>query len=138
MSVFEDIKTALNQAIEFEKGSLPARTFKRHISDVESFSPEEIKMIRNNTGMTQKLFAKYMGVSVRTVEAWEAGVNKPEGSSRRLLSITRNDPQFPQKSGIVTVVDGGVHFSGNSGNRTNMMIEKQENDLKHTEEMCTH
>ena len=48
--------------------------------------------------------AKYMGVSVKTVEAWEAGRNHPEGAACRLLSMTRSDPAFPQKSGIVTAV----------------------------------
>ena len=60
------------------------------------------KSIRNKTGLTQVLFAKFMGVSVKTVEAWEAGRNHPEGTACRLLSMTRSDPSFPLKSGIVT------------------------------------
>ncbi len=33
------------------------------------------------------LFAQYLGVSPKTVEAWEAGKNKPSGSSSRLLEL---------------------------------------------------
>jgi len=29
-----------------------------------------------------------------SVEAWENGRNKPEGASRRLLEIVRDDPGF--------------------------------------------
>ena len=101
MSVFDDIKTGLDQAIEYEKGTLKAKTTTLTIVPVDTFTPGEIKKIRNSTGMTQVLFAKYMGVSVKTVEAWEAGKNHPEGTACRLLTLTRMDPAFPQKSGIV-------------------------------------
>ena len=69
MSVFDKIKTGLEEAIAYEKGELD--------------------------------FAQYMGVSVKTVEAWEAGRNHPEGAACRLLALTKKDPQFPIKTGIV-------------------------------------
>lgn len=102
MSLFGDIKTGLNQAIEYEKGNLKTKTTTLTVEPIESFKPEEIRSIRKETGLTQVLFAKYMGVSVKTVEAWEAGRNHPEGAACRLLSMTRNDPAFPRKSGIIT------------------------------------
>lgn len=104
MAIFDDIKTGLEKAIEYEKGNLNARTVKLSVQPVDSFSPDEIRAIRKNTGMTQVLFAKYIGVSVKTVEAWEAGRNHPEGAACRLLSMTQNDPSFPMKSGIVSAV----------------------------------
>ena len=101
MNIFDDIKTGLGQAIEYEKGNLKAKTTILTVEPIENFRPEEIRSIRMETGLTQILFAKYMGVSVKTVEAWEAGRNHPEGAACRLLSMTRNDPTFPRKSGIV-------------------------------------
>ena len=106
MNLFDDIKTGLGQAIEYERGNLKAKTITLTVEPVESFKPEEIRLIRKETGLTQILFAKYMGVSVKTVEAWEYGRNHPEGAACRLLSMTRNDPTFPQKSGIVTAQTG--------------------------------
>lgn len=102
MSIFDDIKTGLNQAIEYEKGNLKAKSTTLTVEPIERFKPEEIRSIRLETGLTQFLFAKYMGVSVKTVEAWEEGRNHPEGTACRLLSMTRNDPTFSRKSGIVT------------------------------------
>lgn len=104
MNLFDDIKTGISQAIEYEKGNLKVKTTVLTVAPTESFKPEEIRSIRMETGMTQVLFAKYMGVSVKTVEAWEAGRNHPEGAACRLLSMTRNDPAFPRKSGIVTAL----------------------------------
>ena len=101
MSAFDKIKLGIEEAIAYEKGDLPAKTTVLSIASVDTFRPEEIREIRLQTGMTQVVFAKYMGVSVKTVEAWEAGRNHPEGAACRLLSITRKDPAFPQKSGSV-------------------------------------
>ena len=102
MSVFSDIKTGLTQAIDYERGVLDAKTVTLSIMPVCRFTPDEIRSIRKKTGMTQVLFAKYIGVSVKTVEAWESGRNHPDGAACRLLAMTRSDPEFPVKSGIVT------------------------------------
>lgn len=101
MALFNDIKLGMEQAIEYSKGTLKARKTVRTILPLASFTAAEIKEIRQSTGMTQTLFAKYMGVSVKTVEAWESGKNHPAGSARRLLALTRENPQFPTASGIV-------------------------------------
>lgn len=103
MSLFDEIKEGLNQAIEYEKGNLKAKATIRTIRPLEKFTSVEIKEIRRSTGLTQVLFAKYMGVSVKTVESWEAGRNHPDGAACRLLSITRQNPKFPTTSGIVAM-----------------------------------
>ena len=101
MAIFDDIKLGVEQAIEYEKGNLKAKKTTLTITPVETFTPQDIKDIRNQTGLTQVLFARFMGVSVKTVESWEAGRNHPEGAACRLLTLTRNDPLFPQRSGII-------------------------------------
>ena len=101
MSVFDEIKIGLNEAIEYEKGNLKANTRTLSITPIEEFTANEIKDIRKNAGMTQMLFAKFLGVSLKTVEAWEAGRNHPNVTACRLLSLTKRDPQFPKSSGIV-------------------------------------
>ena len=101
MSVFKQIKTGLEEAIAYERGALETKVTKLTVEPVAHYDPAEIKSIRQNTGFTQAVFAQYMGVSVKTVEAWEAGRNHPEGAACRLLALTKADPQFPVKSGIV-------------------------------------
>ena len=101
MSVFNEIKAGLNEAIEFEKGKLKANTRTLSVTPIEEFTASEIKDIRKTAGMTQALFAKYLGVSLKTVEAWEAGRNQPSGAACRMLAITKRDPLFPKTSGIV-------------------------------------
>ena len=102
-SFFEDIKTGLAQAIEYEQGKLEARTTTMEIAPLSTFEPCEIKSIRQSTGLTQKKFACFIGVSTKTVEAWESGRNHPDGAACRLLALTKADPTFPCKSGIVSL-----------------------------------
>lgn len=101
MNAFEKIKTGLGEAIAYGQGTLNAKTTKLSVAPIGRFEPHEIRQIRVNTGLTQAVFAKYMGVSVKTVEAWESGRNHPEGAACRLLSLTKKDPAFPKKSGIM-------------------------------------
>ena len=63
----------------------------------------DVAQERKALNMTQKSFASILGVSSRTVEAWEAGRNHPDGAACRLLYLTQKDPSFPVSSGIVTL-----------------------------------
>ena len=89
--LFNDLVTGLNEAIEFEKGKGKARTHTFIIEPVKRYNKNEIKEIRTHAGMTQAVFADYMGVSSKTVEAWEKGTNHPTGSACRLLDILSSD-----------------------------------------------
>ena len=86
-TLFEDLREGLQQAIDFEKGTGKAKTTVFMISPVTKYSNKEIRAIRNKAGMTQTVFANYMGVSKKTVEAWELGRTHPTGPACRLLNI---------------------------------------------------
>ena len=85
--LFEDLKEGLEEAISFEKGDCEAKTKTYMIMPVKEYSGSEIREIRMNAGMTQSVFASYMGVSKKTVEAWEGGRTHPTGPVFRLLDI---------------------------------------------------
>lgn len=87
-NVYDSIVTGLTEAIEDAKGC--EKKLKRnvaHVEPVKEYSAEEVKKIRVNTGMSQNVFASYMGVSCKTVEAWESGKNHPSGAASRLLHM---------------------------------------------------
>ncbi|MDP8163522.1 helix-turn-helix domain-containing protein [Pasteurella skyensis] len=48
---------------------------------------------RQKVGLSQREFAKIMGVSVRTLQAWEQGKRQPSGSAITLLKIATQKPQ---------------------------------------------
>ena len=54
---------------------------------IKEYTSTEVKGIRKSVGMSQRVFADYIGVSNKTVEAWEAGTNQPSGSASRILNM---------------------------------------------------
>ena len=86
--VYDSIMTGLSEAVEDSKMSKPKLTRRVvTIVPVKEYHSDEIRQIRKTTGFSQKLFASYMGVSDKTVEAWEAGINQPSGAASRILSM---------------------------------------------------
>ena len=64
-------------------------------------SAEDIKAIRKKLGFTQAVFAAVIGVSTKTVEAWETGTNQPIGPARRMISLIQFDPKILKSYHIV-------------------------------------
>jgi len=99
--LFESIRQGLNEAIEYERGNLPARVDKVTVAPLCVYTASEIKDIRLKHNMTQRLFAEALGVSAKTVESWEAGVNRPSGIACRLLSMLRQDGDLLERYSII-------------------------------------
>jgi len=100
--VSESITRGLQEALEHAKGNLKLKSFKVSFEPVPSYEPEDIKRIRATSNMTQAGFAQFLGVTIKAVEAWECGRNKPNGPARRLMSVAETDPTFPAKYYSVT------------------------------------
>lgn len=86
-SLFDELKEGLEEAISYEKGIGKANMKTYIILPVKEYTAKEIRQIRIKAGMTQAVFASYMGVSKKTVEAWEGGRTHPTGPVFRLLDI---------------------------------------------------
>lgn len=102
MSVFKSLTTGLEEAVQIEKEQLKARKHKLTVTPVEDFTNLEIKEVRETLNMTQVIFAQILGVSKKTVEAWEAGINSPNGPAKRIISMLKEDPTLPEKYHIVS------------------------------------
>ena len=79
-TLLDSILYGLNEALEDAKKETPS--LKRQqvtVIPLKIYGANDIKKIRNSTGLSQKYFASYMVVSIKTVEAWEAGTNHPSG-----------------------------------------------------------
>ena len=88
-NVYESIMTGLNEAVEDSK-SYEKKLTRRVVTviPVKEYNASEVKKIRNSIGMSQKTFASYLGVSCKTVEAWEKALSlNREISSGRLKNF---------------------------------------------------
>ena len=90
-TLFEDLQEGLTQAISHAKGEGSARVITYKIDPVEEYDCNRIRQIRIDADMTQRVFAEYLGVSVKTVEAWERGRTHPTGPAYRLMSFLVKD-----------------------------------------------
>ena len=98
MSVFNSIVEGLQEAIDFEKGiDNGARRKIIKIKPLPQYEAKEIKSIRNGLKLSQASFAELMGVSIKTVEAWESGRNVPQGPALRMLELLKDEEELVNK-----------------------------------------
>lgn len=90
---FSGIMDGLQEALAYTKGKAAADTFVRKRSLPEVDSAE----LRATLSMTQKAFAEVLGVSHRTVEAWESGKSVPTPTAKKLMYLLQTDPSLVQR-----------------------------------------
>lgn len=56
---------------------------------VEPLKPEEIKQIRENSRVSQAVFARLLNTSTSTVQKWEIGQKRPTGTALKLLHLVQ-------------------------------------------------
>lgn len=80
-----DLATELERSVRQMRSGKAARV--HHIE-----VPEALEA-RMRCGLSQQKFADVLGVSRRTLEAWEQGRRKPSGAARALLAIAKKRPE---------------------------------------------
>jgi len=55
-----------------------SRTLTPTIKPVDTFNTDDIRQIRQKTGLSQVIFAGSLGVSPKTVEAWRTAETNPK------------------------------------------------------------
>jgi putative transcriptional regulator len=55
--------------------------------DVHAMAPQKIKTLREQSHVSQAVFAAVLNTSLSTVQKWEAGDKKPSGPSLKLLNL---------------------------------------------------
>lgn len=60
----------------------------------EPYDPQMVKEARRILGASQGVFAQFLGVSTKTVQGWEQGLNQPKKVSCRIMDEIRRDPPY--------------------------------------------
>lgn len=60
------------------------------LAPVPEYLPaEQIKQLRENSHVSQPVFARYLNTSASTVKQWESGEKRPSGMALKLLSVVQ-------------------------------------------------
>ena len=59
------------------------------LTTIEALSPEDIRGIRQDAGVSQAVFAEHLGVTAGLVSKWECGEKRPSRMALKLLSVVR-------------------------------------------------
>ncbi len=94
---FNEIMEGLTDALEYERGNKKLRTKHVKVAPIELMSAKEVIKLRESLLLSQSIFAELLGVSKKTVEAWEYGKNSPSGSSLRMLNMIESNPDLIYK-----------------------------------------
>lgn len=97
MNVYESILKGLQEAVDYESGKGKAKVRHVTVAPLPEYSRTEIKNVRTSLNLSQLAFSNVLGVSKKTVEAWESGKNTPQGPALRMIDIFKNNPKFVEQ-----------------------------------------
>ena len=86
MSIFDELQTSLQEAVEIKQGKSQASRITRH-------EVADVKAIRTQLHVSPE-FAEAMGTSVDTIKSWETKRRNPTGLAAKVLATIQNDPAF--------------------------------------------
>ena len=93
-NLFEELKTSLADAQDFEEKKRTLKTTSLPPRDSTVLSAEQLRTIREKYNMSRALFARYLHISPRTLEKWELGTTKPNEQASTLLALTEKYPDM--------------------------------------------
>ena len=71
---------------------MATRKIARRFSGARVFWAPRVLAMRKTMGLSQRVFAKLVGVSVKTLQNWEQGRRQPSGPAAVLLTVLVMDP----------------------------------------------
>jgi putative transcriptional regulator len=121
----ERLKTSLEEGIRHVRREITLKTTVVELPD----EPPEIDAptlvaIRDQSRMSQAVFARLLNVSTRTVQSWEQGLRTPSHASRRLIQIYSQHPETVCKSvGLPPIRLRGIRIEKNTSGNSKIVVQ---------------
>jgi putative transcriptional regulator len=90
MSIFNELKASLEEAVEIKNGTTEA-------SRITRYDVEDVKAIRTQLQVSQVEFAAALGTSVDTIKSWETKRRNPTGLAAKVLGVIKDNPDLFRK-----------------------------------------
>jgi putative transcriptional regulator len=85
-SLFQELAASLKEGGAILRG-------KKKAARSTTLQWPDAKAVRNKLGFSQTRFAALIGISPRTLQNWEQGHRRPEGTARALLRVAESHPE---------------------------------------------
>ena len=89
MTLFNELKSSLEEAVEIHQGRKAA-------SRITRFEIADVKSIRDSLQVSQAEFAKALGTSIDTIKSWESRRCNPTGLAAKVLATIQDNSEFYQ------------------------------------------
>ncbi len=90
---FQELLTSVQQAIEHHQGLRHDLRTTILPMPPKPMDAVEIGALRERIGLSQRVFAMALNVSIKTVQAWESGARVPDGGNLKLLRLGEAHPE---------------------------------------------
>lgn len=90
---FAELMDSVGEALDHARGKRELKTTVLPPAP-KPMSAREIRTVRNQLNASQAVFAHYLNVSPKLVQAWEAKRRSPNGPALLLLRIAQADPKI--------------------------------------------
>lgn len=92
VNIYNELRRSLNDALAYERGEQIDLRATEMPAPPKPMKPEEIRRIRESLHASQAVFATFLCVSPKAVQAWEQGLRRPRNTALRLLGIAKKNP----------------------------------------------
>jgi DNA-binding transcriptional regulator YiaG len=87
MSIFNELKASLEEAVDIKQG-------KKQAARVTRYDVANVKAIRLKLDVSQQELADALGTSVDTIKSWENKRRNPTGLAAKVLATIQDNPSF--------------------------------------------
>jgi putative transcriptional regulator len=92
-ALFTELLKATGEALEHAQGRRDLRTTVLPAAP-KPMTARDVRRLRARLNASQAVFASYLNVSTKLVQAWESDRRTPEGAALRLLRIAEQAPEL--------------------------------------------
>lgn len=91
--LFAELLESANEALAHAKGKRDLKTTVLP-PPPEPMDARDVRELRSRLDASQAVFASYLNVSTKLVQAWEAARRTPQGAALRLLRLAEKAPEL--------------------------------------------
>ncbi|HZW31535.1 MAG TPA: helix-turn-helix domain-containing protein [Isosphaeraceae bacterium] len=92
LEALEEVREALNSGEPLER-RFTIRSYRFDFA-ARDYGPDDVRSVRQLLGLSQPLFADFLGVDASTVRSWEQGTRPPSTIARRFMDEVAVNPEY--------------------------------------------